>query len=133
MNYFDELVRLLGNSYAPYSHFNVASIVVDRDGKPYSGVNVESVAYPTTMCAERSAIFHAISSGVKSGDITEVHILARDAQGSLSPATPCGACRQVIAEQSNLKARIYIYSSKDAAKQTSIEKLLPDAFVSLGT
>ena len=131
MNYFDELVLLLDASSAPYSEFNVASIVVDKDGKPFKGVNVESVAYPTTMCAERTAIFSAIASGVKSGDIKEVHILARNIQKDIIGAFPCGSCRQVIAEQSNNEALIYVYTSKTDVSKHSISQLLPNAFFSL--
>lgn len=131
MNYFDELVLLLDASSAPYSKFNVASIVVCKDGNSFKGVNVESVAYPTTICAERSAIFSAISSGVKRGDIEEVHILARNEHKDLMGAFPCGSCRQVIAEQSNNEAKIYVYTSKTEVLENTISKLLPNAFLSL--
>jgi cytidine deaminase len=131
MNYFDELLTLLDASSAPYSGFNVASIVVDKDGNSFKGVNVESVAYPTTMCAERSAIFSAISSGVKSGDIKEVHILARNIEKNIMGAFPCGSCRQVIAEQSRNEALIYVYTSKTNVSRHTISELLPNAFFSL--
>ena len=72
MNFFDELKSLLDNSYAPFSNFNVASIVVTADGRKFGGVNVESVAFPTTICAERNAIFSAVTDGIKPGDIKEV-------------------------------------------------------------
>ena len=97
MNYFEQLKILLDRSSAPYSKFNVASIVVTQSGKTYNGVNVESAAYSTTICAERNAIQTAIVEGMKAGDIAEVHLIARNPQGGLVPATPCGSCRQVIA------------------------------------
>jgi len=132
MSHFDELERLLENSYSPFSHFSVASIVVTKSGDIYRGVNVESVAYPTTICAERNAIFSAVTDGTRVGEIVEVHILARDAKGELFGASPCGSCRQVIAEQSLNRATVYVYRSAEDITTYSISELLPDAFVSLG-
>ncbi len=131
MNRFDELVKLLKNCYAPYSGFHVASIVVTNDGREFKGVNVESVAYPTTMCAERNAVFSAVSAGMKAGELEEVHILARNAQSRFVEAYPCGACRQVIAEQSENRADIYVYTSNGSVKRYTISELLPYAFFSL--
>jgi cytidine deaminase len=131
MHYFPELETLLESSSAPYSGFNVASIVVSRSGSVFKGVNVESVAYPTTMCAERTAIFSAIAQGVKTGEIVEVHILARNADKDFITAFPCGSCRQVIAEQSLNKAKVYVYRSKTDISEHSIDELLPNAFFSL--
>jgi len=131
MHYFKELEALLDVSSAPYSGFNVASIVVTEVKEIFKGVNVESVAYPTTICAERNAIFSAVTQGVKSGEIREVHILARNAEKTLIAAFPCGSCRQVIAEQSLNKAKVYVYSSETEVSEHSIDALLPHAFVSL--
>jgi cytidine deaminase len=131
MNYFEELELLLDASFAPYSGFNVASIVVTQKGKIFKGVNVESVAYPTTICAERNAIFSAVTQGVKAGDINEVHILARNDENSFISAFPCGSCRQVIAEQSLNNAMVYVYSSPTDISKHSISSLLPHAFFSL--
>jgi cytidine deaminase len=131
MNYFEELEVLLDASFAPYSGFNVASIVVTKNRKIFKGVNVESVAYPTTICAERNAIFSAVTQGVKAGEINEVHILARNDENNFIPAFPCGSCRQVIAEQSLNDAMVYVYSSPTDISEHSISSLLPYAFFSL--
>ena len=131
MHYFFELEKLLEASSAPYSGFNVASIVVSKSGEVFKGVNVESVAYPTTMCAERTAIFSAITSGVKRGEIIEVHILARNKEKNLMGVFPCGSCRQVIAEQSNNEAKVYVYASQKDISEHTISELLPHAFVLL--
>jgi len=128
---FSELEELLDNASAPYSGFQVASIIVSRSGEHFKGVNVESVAYPTTMCAERTAIFSAVANGVRSGEITEVHILARNREDDLIAAFPCGACRQVIAEQSDNQAKVYVYSSETEVSEHTIDVLLPHAFFSL--
>ncbi len=129
MNYFNQLNTLLDSSFAPYSGFNVAAIVVIRNGQVYKGVNVESAAYPTTICAERNAIHTAVTEGAQTGDIQEVHILARNTTKTLVKAYPCGSCRQVIAEQSDYDAIVYSYTSSTEVEQHSITELLPFAFL----
>ena len=128
-NYFTELEKLLDNASAPYSGFSVAAIVVTKNKSVYRGVNVESAAYPTTICAERNAIQTAVTEGAKIGDIKEVHILARNASKALIKAQPCGGCRQVIAEQSGYDAMVYSYASKTEIEQNTIAALLPLAFL----
>jgi len=128
-NYFKELKALLNNSSAPYSGFNVASIVISKDGREFKGVNVESAAYPTTICAERNAIFTAIAEGLTKGDIQAVHIAARNVEGVLVTAHPCGSCRQVIAEQSMNDCVVYSYQSESEYTENTIAALLPFAFL----
>lgn len=131
MNRFDDLLELLDKAYAPFSGFHVASVVITKEGLVFKGVNVESVAYPTTICAERNAIFSSVTAGNKPGDIAEVHILARNAEGDLFPAFPCGSCRQIIAEQSLNDAVVYVYSTESEVSKHAIADLLPHAFTSL--
>ena len=128
-NFFTELETLLDNAYSAFSGFNVAAIIVTKDNQVFKGVNVESAAYPTTICAERNAIHTAVTEGMKKGDVQEVHILARNATKSLIKAQPCGGCRQVIAEQSANDAMVYSYSSATEIEQHSIAELLPFAFL----
>ena len=123
------LLELLEVSSAPYSHFNVAAIVVDSKGNKYEGVNVESAAYGATLCAERNAISSAITAGMKPGTVTEVHIIARNQDKKILPVTACGICRQVIAEQSHAKAMVYRYNENGLAGQELISDLLPGAFL----
>src|SRR5215217_7575813 len=78
------------NAYVPYSHYPVGSSLRTRSGRVFTGVNVENAAYPQTMCAERVAIFKAISEGEQEFDAITV---VTDNGGS-----PCGGCRQVMAE-----------------------------------
>ncbi|MCK4545555.1 cytidine deaminase [candidate division WOR-3 bacterium] len=119
---YDKLKSLLKNSYAPFSKFNVASAAEGGSGNIYYGVNVENVSFSLTICAERNAIFHAISKGEKT--ITKVFILST----AKSPITPCGACRQVISEFSN-DAKIIMFSNDGVNyEEKSIKKLLPDGF-----
>ena len=129
MNYFLQLNELLDFSSAPYSGFSVASIVITRDGREYRGVNVESAAYPTTICAERNAIHTAVTEGARRGDISEVHILARNAAQQLVKAYPCGSCRQVIAEQAGNDAAVFSYASATDVSQHTIAELLPFGFL----
>lgn len=128
-NYFPQLQKLLDFSSAPYSGFNVAAIVLTKNNKIYKGVNVESAAYPTSNCAERNAIQTAVTEGAKTGDIKEVHILARNAEKVLVRAYPCGSCRQVIAEQSANEAMVYCYRSETDVVKHTIAELLPHAFL----
>lgn len=129
MNYFKQLETLLDASFAPYSGFNVASIVVLKDGRSFKGVNVESAAYPTTNCAERNAIQTAVTEGAKVGELQEVHILARNAAKQLVQAYPCGSCRQVIAEQALNDTVVYCYASENNIAKHSIAELLPFGFL----
>ena len=82
-----------GNAYAPYSHYTVGAAVLAESGKIYTGCKVENASYGLTCCAERNAIFAAVCSG-------ERKLLAVAVTGPEGgePATPCGACRQVMAE-----------------------------------
>lgn len=125
-----KLKELLNNSYSPFSKYQVSSIVLTKDGKEYSGVNVESSTFGATICAERNAIFSAISAGVKKGEVTEIHLLARNNNNPMpeSFTTPCGICRQIISEQSNNQAKIFVYNENGDIKETTISKLLPEAF-----
>ena len=71
----EKLIKLLENSYSPYSNFRVASIVVMKDGREFNGVNVENASYGATICAERSAILSAISNGYKKGDFKSLYVM----------------------------------------------------------
>ena len=85
-------------SYAPYSNFNVGAAVMYEDGEIIKGSNQENAAYPSGLCAERTALFYA-SSHRPNVPITAIAIAARqNGQLCSSPATPCGACRQVMAQ-----------------------------------
>ena len=81
------------NAYSPYSGFKVGATILTKDGKTINGCNVENAAYGSTMCAERTAIYKAVSMGYKPGDFKAIAIAASGENFS-----PCGACRQVINE-----------------------------------
>ena len=107
-------------AYVPYSNYRVGSALRTKTGKVYTGVNVENAAYPTTMCAERVAIFKAVSDGELEFEVISV---VTDNGGS-----PCGACRQVLAEF-GLDTIVLIANGKgELIKEMTIGELLPEAF-----
>lgn len=90
----EKLLELIKNSYAPYSKYRVAAIVVMKDGKEFKGVNVENASYGLTVCAERNAIFNAVSNGYKKNDFEKLYVFSL----GNTVGMPCFACRQVINE-----------------------------------
>jgi len=107
-------------AYAPYSNYAVGSALRTKTGRIFTGVNVENAAYPHTMCAERVAIFKAVSEGEKEFEAIAV---ATDTGGS-----PCGGCRQVMAEF-GLDTLILIANGQgELLKEMTVKELLPEAF-----
>ena len=115
--------KLLENSYSPYSKFRVASSIITKDNKFFGGVNVENISFGLTICAERSAIFNTITSGIKKEEIDYV-IIVSDCTDNLFP---CGACLQVLAEFIKKDTKIII-CSKDKIQQYIFKDLLPNIF-----
>lgn len=106
-------------AYAPYSKFRVGAAIESQDGKIYTGCNIENNSYGLTICAERVAIFRAISEGVTK--------LKRMVLVGPKLITPCGACRQVIREFSEDIEIILVDKNKNI-RVTSIKELLPFSF-----
>jgi cytidine deaminase len=123
MEPFTELVALArkarDRAYAPYSGFTVGAALQARSGRIYSGCNVENASYSLTICAERVAIFKAVCAGER-----EFEALAVVTQ---TLATPCGACRQVLAEF-GLDTQVIIADLEKAREVYTIGDLLPIAF-----
>jgi cytidine deaminase len=107
-------------AYAPYSKFRVGAALSLSDGTIVTGVNVENRSFGLGNCAERSAIFTAVSQGRK--DIVAVAIAGPDAK---DPLSPCGACRQVISEFCPPKTPVYYDDAKGGWVETTIGNLLP--------
>ncbi|MFB6491537.1 MAG: cytidine deaminase [Thermoproteus sp. AZ2] len=122
----DDLVEkareALKNAYAPYSRFRVGAAVLTKSGRIYAGANVENASYGLTICAERVAVFKAVSEGDR--DIEAVAVVVDGEE----PVAPCGACRQVIAEF-NPEATI-IMATADGKKRVvvSLKELFPSPF-----
>jgi cytidine deaminase len=107
-------------AYAPYSHYTVGAILLTESGKLYDGVNIENAAYPTSICAERVAIFKAVSEGERH---FKTIVVATENGG-----TPCGSCRQVMAEFGMETEVIIVDAKGKIIQETTVNELLPGAF-----
>ncbi|MFT7686953.1 MAG: cytidine deaminase [Candidatus Azotimanducaceae bacterium] len=123
--YFEKLLELQNNAYAPYSKFRVASILVTEDGQEFSGVNVENASFGGTICAERSSIVSAISNLGSDTKFRTMHLVAGDSDKF---AMPCGFCRQVINEFVEDDFVIVVYNNKGEKQECTIRSLLPNSF-----
>jgi cytidine deaminase len=107
-------------AYAPYSHYFVGSALLTASGKIYDGVNIENAAYPMTICAERVAASKAVSEGER--EFIAISVVTENA------GTPCGACRQFLAEF-GIETIVVIANAKGEITQlTTVKALLPDSF-----
>lgn len=107
-------------AYAPYSKYHVGAALRTKTGRIFTGVNIENAAYPHTMCAERVAIFKAVSEGEKEFEVIAV---ATDNGGS-----PCGGCRQVLAEFGLDTIVLIANGAGELMKEMTVKELLPEAF-----
>ena len=111
------------NAYCPYSNYPVGAALLMLDGQIYTGCNVENVSYGLSNCAERTALFKAVSAGCR-----EVAALAV-AGGTRQPAAPCGACRQVLAEFGSAETPVFVARLKGGkVTATTLGALLPLGF-----
>lgn len=121
-----ELIQLAEKArlraYAPYSRFKVGAALLGKSGTVYLGCNIENAAYSPTNCAERTAIFKAISEGESS--FTALAVIA-DTEDII---TPCGVCRQVLVEFFDDQVDIYLANINGKVETTTISQLLPGAF-----
>ena len=111
------------HAYAPYSRFTVGAAVLLEDGRVFLGCNVENVSYGLTNCAERTAIFAAVAASTGKPHLRAVAVV----NGSGKECSPCGACRQVMAEFSTADT-VVIYKFAGGTKRTTMRELLPDGF-----
>lgn len=108
-------------AYAPYSHFKVGAALLTTDGEVFTGCNVENASYGLTVCAERVALFKAVSRGRRS--FSAIAIVA----GTDNYCSPCGACRQVLAEFGG-STKVYMANRKGEYREMTVAELLPAAF-----
>lgn len=113
-------------AYAPYSRFLVGAAVVTRDGRRFSGCNVENASYGLCNCAERTALFSAVAAGCKPGDFEALAVIG-DTQG---PISPCGACRQVMSELCSEDMPVWLGNLRGDVQETTVGALLPGSFTS---
>ena len=112
------------NSYSPYSKFKVGAALLLKDNNIIVGTNVENASYGLANCAERTALFSAITQGYKKDDIKALLVVA----DTDAPCSPCGACRQVIVELMNKDADIILTNLKNDIKELTVKELLPFSF-----
>jgi cytidine deaminase len=108
-------------AYAPYSGFRVGAAVLASSGKIYAGGNVENASYPLSICAERTAVGHAVAAGERKIVAVAVYTPTR------APTPPCGACRQVINEFGPRAAIVCACRTRERI-ETTLDRLLPGAF-----
>ena len=108
-------------AYAPYSKFKVGAALLTKSGKIFTGCNVENSSFGASMCAERVAVFKAVSEGEREFEAIAV------VTDTVDPAMPCGMCRQVLSEFS-LDIKIYAANLNGEVKSTTLRELLPFAF-----
>jgi cytidine deaminase len=110
------------NAVAPYSHFQVGAAVECSDGRVFTGCNVENSTYGLSICAERVAVFKAISEGAR--DFVQIAVIA----ASREPVRPCGACRQVISDLFGAEAEITMADLQGNFETMKVRDLLPLPF-----
>lgn len=113
---------MLEMAYVPYSKFPVGAALLTKDGKIFSGCNIENASYSLTNCAERTAIFKAVSEGIR--DFEKLIVTAN----TTGPVSPCGACRQVIAEFCEPGMPVILTNITGDVFETTVDELLPGAF-----
>lgn len=117
---FLQAVAAMQNSYSPYSHYKVGAALLSRSNKVYQGSNVENAGYTASVCAERTAIFKAVTNGERE--------FVAIAVATVNGGAPCGICRQVMREFSRDMTIVIGSSQTGKYRVTSLSDLLPDSF-----
>ncbi|MGT2865870.1 cytidine deaminase [Streptococcus fryi] len=125
INLVDLAIKASEHAYVPYSHFPVGAALVTKDGKVFQGCNIENASFGLTNCAERTAIFKAVSEGYR--DFQEIAIFGKTEQ----PVSPCGACRQVMVEFFEQDAKVILISKNGQTVEMTVAELLPYSFTDL--
>ena len=121
----DLAVKTSENAYVPYSHFPIGAVLVTDEGKIYTGVNIENASFGLTNCGERTAIFKAVSEGERS--FKELIIYGQTEK----PVSPCGACRQVMAEFFEPDLPVTLVAKDKSTVVMTVNELLPYSFTDL--
>lgn len=134
MNY-EELIKtateMTKRSYVPYSHFHVGAALLDTNGKVWTGCNIENAAYGPSNCAERTAVFKAVSEGAREFEAIAVVGGPEDENGKVQIqdfCPPCGVCRQVLSEFCDRDFKIILANGKGEQKVFTLAELLPESF-----
>lgn len=113
-------------SYSPYSEYKVGAALLDMNAQIFTGCNIENASYPATVCAERTAIFKAVSSG--SREFAGIAIVGGSGDKPVDFAYPCGVCRQVMSEFCQPDFEIIVAISSENYKVYKLKELLPMSF-----
>lgn len=114
-------------SYAPYSHFKVGAALLTADGAVYTGCNIENAAFTPTICAERTALFKAVSEGKLSFSAIVI-VGGPEGRQSERITSPCGVCRQALYEFGGPSLKVILARSEEEYLLTTLEELLPHGF-----
>lgn len=117
-------VGAMQNAYVPYSKFKVGAALLLKNGEIITGCNIENASYGLCNCGERTALFKAYSQGYRKDDIVAFSV----AGATEGPISPCGACRQVMAELMNPDTPVYLTNTKYDVKEMTVSELLPYSF-----
>lgn len=134
MNYDDlisKAIEMTERSYVPYSHFHVGAALLDKNGKIWTGCNIENAAYGPSNCAERTAVFKAVSEGVRDFEAIAIVGGPEDEAGKVQIqdfCPPCGVCRQVLSEFCGKDFKIILANGKGQQKVFTLGQLLPESF-----
>ena len=112
-------------AYVPYSHFPIGAVLVAKNGQIFTGVNIENASFGLTNCGERTAIFKAISEGVT--EFEELIVYGE----TQKPVSPCGACRQVMAEFFSQDLKVTLVAKDKSTVVMTVKELLPYSFTNL--
>lgn len=125
-NLIAKAIKMLEFSYVPYSKFHVGAALLSANGTVYTGCNIENAAYGPSNCAERTAVFKAVSEGVKEFEAIAV---VGGPEGIIKDfCPPCGVCRQVLAEFCNRDFKVILAKSTSEYKIFTLGELLPESF-----
>lgn len=119
-------IEAMENSYSPYSSYRVGAALLCHDGRVFCGCNIENAAFSPTVCAERCAIFKAVSEGAR--DFRAIAVVGGKAGDAPGHAAPCGVCRQVMAEFCDGDFVIYLLDGEGEIQAYTLSELLPESF-----
>ena len=123
----EQAIEARSHAYTPYSHFQVGAALLTKQGKAYKGCNIENAAYTPSNCAERTAIFKAVSEGER--EFAAIAIVgSMEGESNTLPTGPCGVCRQVMAEFCSLDMPVIIAKSPADYITMTLGELLPLSF-----
>lgn len=121
----DLSIEVSKKAYVPYSHFPIGAVLVAKDGQIFTGVNIENASFGLTNCGERTAIFKAVSEG--SLEFSELIVYGETEK----PISPCGACRQVMAEFFDQDLIVTLVAKDKSTVEMTVRELLPYSFTDL--